>query len=1261
MRKMYLSITKQLQALSIRVFSKMLLFLLITGTVQQVWAQCAPPYTLSGVDYGPATGTWTAPPTGGPYLIHITTGGAQGGYGVYNPGNGAVMTGNFIVNAGQQLDIEAGGLGGDASYAGGGGGGSGVKVDASGAILIIAGGGGGGGQTDGGNGLITTSGPNTGTAGNGGSTGANAGGGGGLNSASVGGGGAGFGAAGGGGGGQFGSGSGGFGGGGGGYSSGAGLIASGGGGGGYSGGNGGNNTGGYGAGSINTGTDQTNTAGANAGVGYVTITCLGPAQAPTTTSLSSSNNSSFTSAPNNSVTFTATAISSGGPVTSGTITFTDGGNTISGGGSIPVSNGVATVTTAFATEGTHHILATYSGTSQYLTSSGSLTQTVNNHTSVSGNQYCNAGPISIASGGTTNPYPSEIFVSGISGNIGALSVNLNNISASDPSQMDLLLVGPGGQNFILLNGVSNNTAVSGVNLTLSDAGGGLLPGWMSNLVSGSYKPTSFAQSSAFPPPAPSGSYNSPALVGTATLNSVFGGTVPNGTWKLFAKNNNGTATTTIAGGWCLNLTVGQVHTVTTVASSGNPSVFGQSVTFTGTATTTSPGTGIPTGTVTFKDGATTLGTVTLDGTGAASYTTSSLSFGSHDITAVYGGDGNNVGSTSSLVSQVVNQASTTTSVSSGQNPSVFGQSVTFSATATTTSPGTGIPTGTVTFKDGATTLGTGPLDGTGAASYTTSSLSFGSHDITAVYGGDANNIGSTSSIVSQVVNQASTGTTLSLSSSAIFYLNNVTFTAYITPSNIASALTGVVDFTINGNDYGTVAAAPVTGDPNGRLVATLTTLVTELPASYTVQAAFTSSNTNYSGSFGTAALTINPRPAGPYTADASFYNGQVFAWTTNVNSNSATVLLAAELKDPNLPAGNIKAAKVTFYYVSESGGLSPIAGATNLPVGLVNVNDLTLGTASAIVQLNIGNLNSSSYQIAIGVSGGYTNDPFNANSQVIVTVSKPIGTGYIVGGSQLANNGNSAGLIKGAVGENTDYGFNVQYTKSGKNPQGKVSFIVRSYYKTGGTLDNVEHTYLINSNDISTFNTIVNKGAGTATFTSKANLNEQLADGSVVNIEGGDNLQLIVSQNGCDQKVAITLFRKAGGIWFANNWNNTSAVLQQVNAASTVYVAGSNTVCATSNTLSRIGQTGTSIITDGLILEPKVFPNPTGTSFSLLLGGTRTEIAEVRIFNVLGQQMDVIRAAAGSTIHFGDKYRQGIYMVEVSQGIVRQVIKVVKE
>ncbi len=98
------------------------------------------------------------------------------------------------------------------------------------------------------------------------------------------------------------------------------------------------------------------------------------------------------------------------------------------------------------------------------------------------------------------------------------------------------------------------------------------------------------------------------------------------------------------------------------------------------------------------------------------------------------------------------KAATTTTVSSSQSTIMVGGSVTFNGKVAASS---GSPTGTVTFLDGTTTLGTGTLSG-GAANFSTSKLAAGVHNITASYGGDANFTASTSSKVSQTVDNPGT-------------------------------------------------------------------------------------------------------------------------------------------------------------------------------------------------------------------------------------------------------------------------------------------------------------------------------------------------------------------------------------------------------------------------------------------------------------------------------------------------------------------------
>jgi RHS repeat-associated protein len=252
------------------------------------------------------------------------------------------------------------------------------------------------------------------------------------------------------------------------------------------------------------------------------------------------------------------------------------------------------------------------------------------------------------------------------------------------------------------------------------------------------------------------------LTRTATYAATFTTVATNSLTAVYAGDTDSKTSTSAA----KSVSSTKATPTNALVSSLNPSTLGASVTFAATVVGYNPS-----GTVTFKDGSTTLGTGTLAGTGntrTATYTTTSLSIASHSVTAVYAGDTLNNTVTSAALSQVVNAAgvATTTTVASSLNPSALGTSITFTASVTGTAP-----TGAVTFKDGATTLGTGTLSGTGntrTATYTTTTLSVANHSITAVYAGDGANAGSTSVAVVQTVKAKPT----------------VTLTSSVNPTNV---------------------------------------------------------------------------------------------------------------------------------------------------------------------------------------------------------------------------------------------------------------------------------------------------------------------------------------------------------------------------------------------------------------------------------------------------------------------------------------------
>jgi hypothetical protein len=177
--------------------------------------------------------------------------------------------------------------------------------------------------------------------------------------------------------------------------------------------------------------------------------------------------------------------------------------------------------------------------------------------------------------------------------------------------------------------------------------------------------------------------------------------------------------------------VNKAGTTTGLSAPVSKSYPNQTVTF--TATVTSNTTGVPTGTVTFMNGAISLSTVSVNGSGVASLSVA-LPLGQNSVAAVYSGDPNFNGSTGNW-GDLVQKASTTVSLVA-PNAVNLSQSVTFTTTVAVGPLGT--PTGTVNFMDGGSTVGSSSLNASGVATLSISTLAAGTHNITAVYNGDNN-------------------------------------------------------------------------------------------------------------------------------------------------------------------------------------------------------------------------------------------------------------------------------------------------------------------------------------------------------------------------------------------------------------------------------------------------------------------------------------------------------------------------------------------
>lgn len=190
-----------------------------------------------------------------------------------------------------------------------------------------------------------------------------------------------------------------------------------------------------------------------------------------------------------------------------------------------------------------------------------------------GAQFLNPAPITFTSGPVAdtssllaNPDSSQITVSDLDGSVDSIRVTLYGFSHGSPDDVDVLLVGPHGQKFVIMGDAGGPASVSSSNpitLTFGDAGTSLLPN-SSQLTSSFFEPTTWeAPVTNFPAPAPAGPYNESGSAtgsgpGADTFAEVFAGTQPNGVWNLYVRDDNGVARPEggngmIAGGWGIEI------------------------------------------------------------------------------------------------------------------------------------------------------------------------------------------------------------------------------------------------------------------------------------------------------------------------------------------------------------------------------------------------------------------------------------------------------------------------------------------------------------------------------------------------------------------------------------------------------------------------------------------------------------------------------------------------------------------------------------
>jgi hypothetical protein len=383
------------------------------------------------------------------------------------------------------------------------------------------------------------------------------------------------------------------------------------------------------------------------------------------------------------------------------------------------------------------------------------------------------------------------------------------------------------------------------------------------------------------------------------VTSIVGIPLATGTFSVTLK---ATGTQTGVGGKpqtdteALNLTIIPATTTTTINSLiPEPSVVGQQVTI--PVTVAPQYTGIPTGsvTVTVSDGSAAPCIVTLmNGTGSCTMTFKST--GAKKLTATYTGD-NNFTSSSGTTTHQVNQSPTTTTVVSAQNPSVFGQPVTFTATVVASGGGAGTPTGTVQFAIDGSNLGApvtltaaGTANSGGIASLT---VAGSPHTVTATYSGDANFLTSPGSLPGgQIVNKANTTTTIN----------------GVSPEPSVTGQPHTVTFAV-------APVAPGAGTPTGNVTVSdgLSSCIGAAAAGSCVLVSTTA-----------GLKTLTATYAGDSNFNSSYGNG-----SHTVNKASTSITIMSESPDPS-----ILAQPVTVKYA-----VSVVSPGSGTPTGNVTVSD----------------------------------------------------------------------------------------------------------------------------------------------------------------------------------------------------------------------------------------------------------------------------------------------------------------------------------
>ena len=419
----------------------------------------------------------------------------------------------------------------------------------------------------------------------------------------------------------------------------------------------------------------------------------------------------------------------------------------------------------------------------------------------------------------------------------------------------------------------------------------------------------------------------------------------------------------------LSLVVRQLDTRVTLTSSGSPSTYGGTVTFTVTVAKRGAVGPTPTGQVTLTEDATRqeLGKGNVDGAGTIRFDTSVLGGGTHNIIATYGGDASYVSGNTASLPHVVSPARPAVTVVATPASAVFGQSVTVTATVASSAPAA--RTGNVVFTDGAITLQTVRLDAQSRASFALATLGAGSHTIKASYVGDANYESASGSSAALPIGKGTTSTELVSSSTPSLIGTSVTFTATV---RALAPSTGVPPGNVEFRDNGALLArVPLENGIAIYATAALAAGTHPLTATYLESANYLGSTGSFSQRVNTEAATISlaatPKPAPPH--------GEPVTLTATLSGKLQTPTGAMLFKEgpSSLGAGTLTAGVAAYETRTLSAGNHTVTAAYS--------GDLVYAVGTGAIAVSIGK-QSTTTTLSAGDGPAVTGTPVTLRAVV---------------------------------------------------------------------------------------------------------------------------------------------------------------------------------------------------------------------------------------------------------------------------------------